>query len=264
MKLEKFRHDEDGVRVVILKLTGDVDTFQVSALGERIDQMIAMGEVRVVLDLRLALYLGSTAIGALLRARKALAAQGGELVLAHPSGAVKRTLRTAGLDDVFRSVESVDDAIEHFHGGRDVARARFDDAAPDETFAGSVPVLFRPVGDTRDPLPPNQVGRVVSLLPDGLLFRYAPDAVDGARDPVRGRLRQGARLKLKFRQPFLLKLHYFELEAVIVEVSELFADDHDAGAVTVKVRYDRIQDEDRRHLEQFCRDQDAWKAEVRS
>jgi anti-anti-sigma factor len=120
MKLEKFRHDEDGVRVVILKLTGDVDTFQVSALGERIDQMIAMGEVRVVLDLRLALYLGSTAIGALLRARKALAAQGGELVLAHPSGAVKRTLRTAGLDDVFRSVESVDDAIEHFHGGRSI------------------------------------------------------------------------------------------------------------------------------------------------
>ena len=31
----------------------------------------------------------------------------------------------------------------------------------------------------------------------------------------------------------------------------------------VKVRYDKVKDEDRRHLEQFWRDQDDWKSELK-
>jgi anti-anti-sigma factor len=264
MKLDKFRHDEDGITVFILKFTGDVDAFNVPALSEQIDRMIAVGETRIVLDLRLVTYLTSTAIGCMLKARKALATAGGELVLAHPSRFVKKTLLTAGLAEVFRVLDSVDDALDHFHGNRGVARSDFKDIEPSWTIAGSVPVLFRPVGDAHEALHPNQVGRVVSLLPDGILFRYAPHAENGAKDPVRGSLRQGARLKLKFRQPFVFKEYYFELEAVIVQVSELFGDDAEPGVVTVKVRYDRIKDDDRKHLEQFCRDQDEWKAELKT
>jgi anti-anti-sigma factor len=264
MKLEKFRHDEGEISVIVLKFTGDFDTFNLPAFSERIDRMIALGDTRMVLDLHLLKFINSAALGYLIKTHKAVAAKGGELVLARPSKFLKKTLVTLGLDGVFKAFDSVENAIGHFHGGRSIGEISWGDASPDDTIAGSVPVLFRPLTGASDALPPNQVGRIVSLIPDGLMFRYAPDAKLGAKDPVRGQLKQGVRLKLKFRQPFVLKEYYFEMEAVVLQVSEMFGtDDQDQGVVTVKVRYDRIKDDDRKHLEQFCRDQDDWKGELK-
>lgn len=265
MKLEKYRHDEGDISVVVLKFTGEVDTFNLPAVSERIDRMIALGDTRLVLDLHLLKFINSAALGYLIKTHKSIAAKGGEMVLARPSKFLKKTLVTLGLDGVFKAFDTVEHAIGHYHGGKSVGQIAWDDAAPDETIAGSVPVLFRPLTGSGDTLPPNQVGRIVSLIPDGLMFRYAPEAKERANDPVRAHLKQGVRLKLKFRQPFVLKDYYFEMDAVILQVSEMFGtDDQDQGVVTVKVRYDRIKDDDRKHLEQFCRDQDDWKTELKT
>ena len=73
---------------------------------------------------------------------------------------------------------------------------------------------------------------------------------------------RGADLKLKFRQPFAVKDYYFEMSASVVQVDELGAGDDDS-VIAVKVQYADIKAEDKEHLEQFVRDQDAWKAELK-
>ena len=265
MKLEKFRYDDAGLNVVILKFTGEFDTFNLPGFSERIDRMIALGDNRMVLDLHLLKFINSAALGYLIKTHKSVKEQGGEIVLARPSKFLKKTLVTLGLDGVFKIYDTVENAVGHFQSGKEVGQLKLESSEYDESLTGAVPILFRPRGVGTENLPPNQVGRIVTLYEDGLLFRYEPQkgAAKGA-DPVKSQLKEGVKLKLKFRQPFVLKDYYFEMDGDIVQVSQMFGvEEQDEGVITVKVRYDRLKDEDRRHLEQFWRDQDDWKGELK-
>lgn len=255
MKLEKHRYED----VVILKFTGEFDSFNLPAFSERIDRMIAQGDVLLVLDLHLLKFINSAALGYLIKTHKGVKAAGGDLVLARPSKFVKRTLVTLGLDGVFTIFDSVENAVRHLHQGGDVGEIALEGGEYDEALTGSVPILFRPAANDEVP---NQVGRIVTLYEDGLLFRYEPDHEKGA-DPVEGFLKAGASLKLKFRQPFAIKEYYFEMTADVVEVTRMLSDDENQAVSAVRVRYNEIKDEDRKHLAQFVRDQEAWKAEIR-
>ena len=106
MKLEKHRYED----VIILKFTGEFDTFNLPAFSERIDRMIASGDNQFVLDLRLLKFINSAALGYLIKTRKALTEADGGMVLARPSKFVKKTLTTLGLDDVFQMFDSVEGA----------------------------------------------------------------------------------------------------------------------------------------------------------
>jgi anti-anti-sigma factor len=264
MKLEKFRYDDAEVNVVILKFTGEFDTFNLPGFSERIDRMIALGDVKMVLDLHLLKFINSAALGYLIKTHKAVKEKGGEMVLARPSKFLKKTLVTLGLDGVFKIFDTVENAISHFKNGKAVGQIKLEGAEHDESLTGAVPILFRTRTPGPDTQPPNQVGRIVTLYEDGLLFRYEPQKGAKGADPVKGALKEGSKLKLKFRQPFVLKDYYFEMDADIVQVSQMFGvEDQDEGILTVKVRYDKVKDEDRRHLEQFWRDQDDWKSELK-
>jgi hypothetical protein len=185
----------------------------------------------------------------------------GEVVLARPSKFIQKTLVTLGLDGVFTGFESVEDAIIHFKKGESIGKLNLESGEYDEALTGAVPILFRK--DSKDAAPPNQVGRIVTLYEDGLLFRYEPEK-KGGHDPVEKDLVDGGKLKIKFRQPFALKDHYFEMTSTITQVSRMFGvgDGGDEGVITVKVKYDRIQDDDRKHLQQFVRDLESWKSEI--
>ncbi len=260
MKLEKHRYED----VVILKFTGEFDTFNLPAFSERIDRMINAGDEHFVFDLRLLKFINSAALGYLIKTSKRLEQKGGAMVLARPSKFIKKTLTTLGLDDVFKMFESVEAGVQHFRTGEDVGEIRLEGGEYDEALTGSVPILFRPSGsDDADALP-NQVGRIVTLYEDGLLFRYEPDH-DKGDDPVESFLKIGQLLKLKFRQPFAVKEYYFEMSGQIQEVNEMSSgDDEDTSVDAVRVRYESIKDEDRSHLEQFVRDQESWKSELGS
>ncbi len=257
MKLEKHRYDD----VVILKFTGEFDTFNLPAFSERIDRMIAAGDNQLVLDLHLLKFINSAALGYLIKTSKSVKAGGGEVVLARPSKFIRKTLTTLGLDDVFKIFQSVEAGVSHFHTGEDVGEIKLEGGEYDESLTGSVPILFRPTGSPDAESLPNQVGRIVTLYEDGLLFRYEP-AAEG-EDPVESFLRTGQSLKLKFRQPFAVKEYYFEMSGSVVEVNQMASgDDEDTPVDAVRVKYDTIKDEDRKHLEQFVRDQESWKAEL--
>lgn len=257
MRLEKFRYDD----IVILKFTGEFDTFNLPAFSERIDRMIEFGDVKLVLDMHLLTFINSAALGYLIKTHRSLAARKGEMVLARPSKFVRRTLGTLGMDTMFKIFETAEAGVAHFKHGTDVGQVRLEHPEADEAgLTGKVPLLWRPAdgGEAH-----NQVGRIVTLLQDGLEFRWDLPQGPKADAKVAEHLRAGARLKVKFRQPFVIKDYYFEMEVVVLEVKRSTAPE-EAGLLQVRVRYDRLKDEDRTHLEQFWRDQDEWKAQIKA
>ncbi|MGE0193044.1 MAG: STAS domain-containing protein [Planctomycetota bacterium] len=255
MKLEKRRYED----VLILRFVGEFDSFNLPSFSEHIDQMIDGGDQRLILDCHLLKFINSAALGYLIKTRKRLTAQGGDMLLARPSKFVKKTLGTLGLDALFRIFDSVESALMHFKQGLDIGELDLEAGEQDESLTGSVPILFRPAGGDADEDAPNQVGRIVTLYEDGLLFRYTAEG-PLAGDPVQAFLKSGADLKMKFRQPFAVKDHYFEMLGSVVEVSE--QTDDDGSSLTARVHYGEISDDDRMHLQQFVRDQDAWRKEL--
>ena len=256
MKLQKHRYDD----IVILKFTGELETFNLPVFSEKLDRMIEVGDREFILDLYLLRFINSAALGYLIRTAKTVREKGGEIVIARPSKFIKKTLITLGLEQVFKVFENVEDGILHFKRGADVSQLRLE-GETDETLTGSVPILFRRSdGAKDDAAPPNQVGRIVTLYDDGLLFRYSSS---GPSDAVERQLTVGSTLKLKFRQPFALREHYFEMDANVADVNTApaVAADEDR-VVTCRVRYAKIKDDDKRHLDQFRRDQDMWRQEV--
>ncbi|MHC5010726.1 MAG: STAS domain-containing protein [Planctomycetota bacterium] len=257
MKLEKKRYED----VVILKFVGEFDTFNLPAFQERIEKMVSGGDILFILDVYLLKFINSSALGFLIRFSKQLKEQGGEVVLARPSKFLRKTLVTLGLEGMFPIFESVEDGILHFKKSADVAQLHLEGGEHDEALTGAVPILFRKV-TAGDAAPPNQVGRIVTLYDDGLLFRYQPE---GEIDPVEMDLTSGAKLKLKFRQPFAVKDHYFEMEGQVSEVNTIEGTEGEGDRViTIRVVYDKIKEDDREHLDQFVRDQDMWRAELKS
>lgn len=257
MKLEKRRYDD----VVILKFIGEFDASNLGTFSPKINQMVAAGDKQIILDVHALKFINSSALGFLIKVNKRAKELGGDVILARPSKFISKTISTLGLDSVFAGYKTVEDAILHFKRGENIGKIDLAGADYDETLTGAVPILFRRNDD--DTLPPNQVGRIVTLYEDGLLFRYEP-TTKGGKDPVEKDLVAGTILKIKFRQPFAVKDHYFEMAANIAQVTKLTgpADGGDAGVLAVKVRYERIKEADRKNLQQLVRDLDAWKSEI--
>jgi len=255
MKLEKKRYED----IVILRFVGEFDTFNLPLFSERMDRMIEAGDVLFVMNVRLLTFINSTALGYLIRTSKRLKEAGGEMVLAQPSKFVRRTLVTLGLDQAFPVFESDADALLHFKRGADVGKVDLQGTEQDETLHGEMPVLFYKtvVGGEA---PPNQVGRIVSLYQDGLAFRYEP-ATEG--DPAEAYLEPSTTLHIKFRQPFALKDHYFEMDAEVKDVTTLDElEEGGARILTIRVQYGDVKDTDRQTLDQFVQDQQMWRGEV--
>ena len=254
MKLEKKSYED----IVILRFVGEFDTFNLPGFTERMEKMVETGEVRYILDVKLLKFINSSALGYLIRLSKELKAKGGDLVLAQPSRFLKKTLVTLGLEEIFKVFETVEDGILHFKKGADVGQLDLEGAETDESLTGAVPILFRPRDKADDA--PNQVGRIVTLYPEGLLFRYEPE---GDLDPVEMDVKEGTTLKLKFRQPFAQKEHYFEMDAQVQQLNRLEGEGGER-VLTIKVAYDKIKDEDKDVLANFVKDQENWRAELKS
>lgn len=257
MRLEKFRYDD----IVILKFVGEFDTFNLPAFSERIDRMIEFGDIRLVLDMHLLTFINSAALGYLIKTQRTLSARKGEIVLARPSKFVRRTLGTLGLDGLFKVFETAELGVAHFKRGTDIGQVRLEHPETDEAgLTGKVPLLWKLAsgGDGA-----SQVGRIATLLQDGLEFRWDPPTGPKADARLAESLRPGAALKVKFRQPFVIKDYYFEMEVVVIEARRSTVPE-EGGVLHVRVRYDRVKDEDRVHLDQFWRDQDEWKSQIKA
>jgi anti-anti-sigma factor len=88
---------EDGAAVVVVR--GEFDMCEAPALRACLDDVIASSDGAVVVDLAHVTFIDSTAICALLVARRCLAGQGRELCLRRVTAPVARVFELAGLTD---------------------------------------------------------------------------------------------------------------------------------------------------------------------
>jgi anti-anti-sigma factor len=79
-------------------------------LRQAVAETVRRGARIVLLDLSGVLYIDSTRLGELISAHVSLMRQGGSLKLVRTPARIRELLHVAGLDNVFRSYETVEDA----------------------------------------------------------------------------------------------------------------------------------------------------------
>ncbi len=109
---------ERGDDHAILRLGGEFDTFSCSVFWEEFESVLASGIDRVVLDLSMVTFMSSTALGAVVEGSKTVAADGGELVVSHPSDFCRRIIESVGLERLVSVFDTNEAAVAHLQSSR--------------------------------------------------------------------------------------------------------------------------------------------------
>jgi len=247
VKIEKTFVDD----VAILELKGEFDTFECSRFSEEIDNLGTLGIHRVILNFRFLRFINSTALGAIVKAKRTVGAQGGELVIAQPAKFVSSVLETLGLSEIIPIFETEEAALEHFNK----------DTKKTVDVAGDNVILFH----FKDPELGKQFGRsfgvarIEEIEEGGMRFKVERGEKEGEPeyDP-RVLFAPKNQLHLKFRLPFYKKAYYFECAGKIrrTEIRK--------SEIRVTTEFLDLSDEDRKSIEQFVADMRFLKDEIKS
>ena len=256
----------------ILHLRGEFDTFYVPRLQKEVEGLIAAGVVHVVLNLRLVKFINSTALGAIIKSSKTLAAENGKMVIARPSAFCRDIIEKVGLDRVVPIYDTDEEAGEAL---TDSARpAAADGEVGDDVLEDESTILFSPKDPSRtehfirkasttNPVHGHSfgsrwrgVGSMSSLDADGLGFTWNGGNTGLNVFEMGQMLALGTELVVKFRLPLLQKGH---CEAVVT-VSEL---EERSDGVKIAARFSEIEAETRRAVEQYAADMAYLKKELR-
>ncbi len=250
MKIER----KTAGNVTILAFTGEFDAFNLPQVGEKIDTLIQKGCMHLVFNLRLLKFINSSALGYLIKTAKRLKELDGELVLSEPSKFFQTTIKTLGIDQIFRIYPNDQEAVKYFHDHDAKEFEQKEGVAVDDKLLGSTTMFFRLL-DAPETM---AVGKILSIYEDGPTFKYPSDPDKVKIDP--DELIIGRKVWIKFRQPFLEKERFFEMEAEIVMAVDL---DDAEGTSKYRLRYTKIEDADRKVLEEFVAEQDRLRNEAR-
>lgn len=103
---------ERSIEVSVVTLTGRVDAFGAPALRGRLDDLIAQGKTRFVIDLSAVTFLDSAGLAALVRQYKRARELDGDVKLIPPRDEnPRRILDLTRFDRVFQMVLTVDAAV---------------------------------------------------------------------------------------------------------------------------------------------------------
>ena len=240
--------------VTILAFTGEFDAFNLQTVGEGIDTLIQKGSLRLVFNLRLLKFINSSALGYLIKTAKRLRELDGELVLSEPSKFFQTTIKTLGIDQIFKIFPKDEEAVKYFHDASGEQAGEYEGVPVDDKLLGSTTMFFRML-DAPETM---AVGKILSIYEDGPTFKYPSDPDKVKIDP--DELIIGRKVWIKFRQPFLVAERFFEMEAEIVMAVDL---DDTEGAAKFRLRYTKIDPDDQTLLEQFVKDQDLLRNEAR-
>ena len=95
---------------IVVALAGELDLYNAPALREALLEAAARAPRRLVVDLSEVTFVDSTALGALVQARSALA-DGSDFALAAPGLEARRALEVSGLDRHFVVHDTVESAL---------------------------------------------------------------------------------------------------------------------------------------------------------
>lgn len=209
--------------IVVLTLKGEFDSFVTNPFSNEISKVQAEGVHKLVLNMRLVKFVNSTALGAMIKARKACRKAGGDLVVSQPSAAVREAMESLGLDRLFS-----------IHDDDEAAVAALDQTAAVELDSGSGSTVMIHVPEATRPI----VARLRRLEADSIECRMTGDA---------SKLVSGRELRLKFRLP-LYRKEYFELSARI-ETAETHGD-----VTQLVMHFTDVSPADRTAIEGFVND----------
>ena len=100
--------------VVVLHVSGELDTTSSGTLTGPLDSHVVKGQRAVVVDLGGVRFLGSAGLEALVLGQQRAAKAGVEFVVVAAARAALRPLEATGLDAVFTIVGSVDEAAARY------------------------------------------------------------------------------------------------------------------------------------------------------
>lgn len=258
MKVERKRWQN----VTILGFIGEFDAFNLPTYSQKIDALVEAGETQMVFNLRLLTFINSSALGYLLKVKKRCQELGGDLTLVAPSKFIKKTLLTLGLQEVFNIYESDEDGVLSFEkpGGAKKAKLSKGDAEVDDSLTGANKAMFKVVDEEgKDLYGQNwQIGNVTNLTGKNLEVSWTvpqpgpKHLVPICTENFDAAIHPGTRMKVKFRQPFAMKAHYFELGGLVTKVARGTGDQ--ADDVVLSVDYQDMKEEDRAALTGFVQD----------
>jgi len=101
---------DDGTHVVLAP-EGKFNLVAAPPLRARIDDLVAAGKARLVVDLHAVDFIDSSGLGALIGGLKAARQQGGDLRIAAPGDQVRAVLKLTNLDRILAPYATVEEAL---------------------------------------------------------------------------------------------------------------------------------------------------------
>jgi anti-sigma B factor antagonist len=97
--------------VLVFKPVGWVAADSHLPMEHKLQELMAEGQRRIVVDLSAAHFVSSSGLGVFIYCHKTLQEQGGRLVLAAPGGAVRKMLAAANLDEALDISATLAEAV---------------------------------------------------------------------------------------------------------------------------------------------------------
>ena len=104
----------EGITVIVLR--GEIGTETVNQFKDRIDQLVAEGQCKLIMDFQEVNYLNSMGLGVVAATLKKVKKIKGDLKLVKLSPAVQELFELTRLTKVFEIFESEEDAFKSFSG----------------------------------------------------------------------------------------------------------------------------------------------------
>ena len=265
MKVERKQWGD----VTILHFVGEFDAFNLPTFSSKIDNLIEQGNTNLVFNLRLLTFINSSALGYLVRTKKIVGGQDGDVVIVQPSKFVKRALTVLGLHEFFPMFETDEEGVLFFHKGENLEQLKIpDEVTPDEKLIGENAIMFRLLDDAgKDVLgPAPQIGKISTLYKEGLLFRWEVQPPGGrsalSTENFDELVSAGRAMHVKFRQPFVAKAKFFEADVAVMKVNKEI-NEEDVTEATIHVEYTDMDSKDKEVLDRFVDDLDELRGEVK-
>jgi anti-sigma B factor antagonist len=120
MSLEISESIREGVTVLSLK--GRITASETGIVRQKVDQEIAAGRLKIILDLTHVDYVDSTGLGGMVICYTSLKRAGGSLKLVNPNKRNIELLALTKLYTVFEVFTEVQDAVNSYFPGREIKR----------------------------------------------------------------------------------------------------------------------------------------------
>lgn len=254
----------------VLHLRGEFDTYYCPLLQQEIDGILRSGVDRVVLNLRMVKFINSTALGAIIKASKALGGSGGKLVISRPSAFCRDIIEKVGLDRVVPIYNTDEEAIGAIVSGQTSVNdsdGEFEQDPSSILFSLSEKERlshFVEKAKSENPVHGhafganwNGVARMAALSDEGVAFTWNGGKTDLTPFDMGQMLAVGTALDVKFRLP-LLERGFFEARVQVTTLEER------PEGVKVTAKFEDIGDETKKAVRQYSADMAFLKQELKN